>query len=99
CGLLLHELLSNCVKHAFPGSRSGTIEITLCRHPQEAYVLTVRDDGVGLPPGLDVRTTASLGLRLVHLLAAQLHGSLTFESRQGTTVSLTLREPPSAVSD
>jgi PAS domain S-box-containing protein len=99
CGLLLHELLSNCVKHAFPGSRGGTVGITLCRHPQGPYVLTVRDNGVGLPPGLDVRTTASLGLRLVYLLAAQLQGSLTFESREGTTVTLSLGEPPSHVSD
>ena len=93
CGLLLHELLSNCVRHAFPGGRSGTIGVTLRRHPQCPYVLTVRDDGAGLPPGLDVRTTASLGLRLVHLLAAQLHGTLTFESGEGTTVTLSFGEP------
>jgi PAS domain S-box-containing protein len=99
CGLLLHELLSNCVKHAFPGNRGGTIGITLCRHSQGPYVLTVRDDGVGLPSGLDVRTTASLGLRLAHLLATQLHGSLTFESRQGTTVTLAFGEPTSTVND
>jgi PAS domain S-box-containing protein len=99
CGLLLHELLSNCVKHAFPGGRGGTIGVTLCQHPQGPYVLTVRDDGVGLPPGLDVCTPASLGLRLVHLLAAQLHGTLTFESREGTTITLSLGEPPSHVSN
>jgi two-component sensor histidine kinase len=88
CGLLLHELLSNCVKHAFPQGQSGTIGITLGKHPQYPYVLMVRDDGAGLPPGLDVHTTASLGLRLVHLLAAQLQGTLTFESGEGTTVTL-----------
>jgi PAS domain S-box-containing protein len=99
CGLLLHELLSNCVKHAFPGGRSGTIRVTLCRQPQGTHELTVRDDGVGLPEGLDVRATVSLGLRLVHLLAAQLHGMLTFESRQGTTVTLAFGEPPSHVSN
>jgi PAS domain S-box-containing protein len=99
CGLLLHELLSNCVKHAFPESRSGTIGIALHRHLQETFVLTVHDDGVGLPPGLDVYSTASLGLRLVHLLAAQLHGSLTFGSSQGTTVTLSFGEPASPVSD
>jgi len=93
CGLLLHELLSNCVRHAFPGGRSGTIRATLRRHPQCPYVLTVRDDGAGLPLGLDVHTTASLGLRLVHLLAAQLHGTLTFESREGTTVTLSFGDP------
>jgi PAS domain S-box-containing protein len=98
CGLLLHELLSNCVKHAFPESRSGTIEVSLHRNPQRTYVLTVCDNGVGLPPELDVRNTVSLGLRLAHLLAAQLHGTLMFESREGTSVTLTFSELPSLVS-
>jgi PAS domain S-box-containing protein len=90
CGLLLHELLSNCLKHAFPAGRSGSIAVTLRRHPQDIYVLTVHDNGMGLPPGLDVRTTTSLGLQLVYLLAAQLGGRLTFASSDGTTVTLTL---------
>jgi PAS domain S-box-containing protein len=99
CGLLLHELLSNCVKHAFPGGRSGTIGVTLCRHPQGSYVLTVRDNGAGLPPGLDVCNSASLGLRLAHILASQLHGTLTFTSCEGTTVTLAFGERPSHVSN
>jgi two-component sensor histidine kinase len=90
CGLLLHELLSNCLKHAFPDGRSGSIAVTLRQHPQDIYVLTVHDNGVGLPPSLDVRTTTSLGLQLVHLLAGQLGGRLTFASSEGTTVTLTL---------
>jgi two-component sensor histidine kinase len=98
CGLLLHELLSNCVKHAFPEGRSGTIGVTLQRHLQGPYVLTVRDDGVGFPSGLDIHTTASLGLRLVHLLTAQLHGTLTCESHEGTTVTLSFGESSSDVS-
>jgi PAS domain S-box-containing protein len=93
CGLLLHELLSNCVKHGFPDSRSGTISVALGGHSPGLYVLTVCDDGVGLPPGLDVPTAASLGLRLVRLLAAQIHGTLTFESGEGTTVTLSFGEP------
>jgi PAS domain S-box-containing protein len=95
CGLLLHELLSNGVKHAFPDGRSGTIAVTLRRQSLRTYILTVRDTGVGLPPGVDVRATASLGWRLIHLLAAQLHGTLTCESHEGTTVTLTFRELPS----
>jgi PAS domain S-box-containing protein len=98
CGLLLHELLSNCIKHAFPGDRSGTIEVTLRRNRQHRFVLTVSDDGVGLPPGLDVHTTSSLGLQLVHLLAAQLHGTVRFEQHEGTTSTLTFDELPSSVS-
>jgi PAS domain S-box-containing protein len=99
CGLLLHELLSNCIRHAFPGGRSGTIRVTLEQPPQGAYVLTVRDNGVGLPPGLDVQATASLGLRLVHLLTAQVHGRLTFESHGGTVVTLSFGDPSLEVRD
>jgi len=99
CGLLLHELLSNCVRHAFPDNRSGIIEVTLHRNPQRTYVLIVCDNGVGLPPDLDVRTTASLGLRLVHVLAEQLHGTLMFESHQGTCVTLSFGEFPSHLSN
>jgi len=99
CGLLLHELLSNCVKHAFPGGRSGTIGVTLCRQPQGSYVLTVRDDGAGLPPGLDVCNSASLGLRLAQILAGQLHGTLTFKSCEGTTATLSFGERPSHVNN
>jgi PAS domain S-box-containing protein len=95
CGLLLHELLANCLKHAFPDGRSGTIGVTLRRQSQHTYVLTVCDTGVGLPPGLDVRATASLGWKLVRLLAAQLHGTLACESHEGTTVTLIFRELPS----
>jgi PAS domain S-box-containing protein len=97
CGLLLHELLSNCVKHAFPNGRHGTIGITLHRQSWHSYVLSVRDNGVGLPPEFEAHTAPSLGWQLVHLLAAQLHGTLMCESRDGTTVTCTFREHPSHV--
>jgi PAS domain S-box-containing protein len=98
CALLLHELLSNCLKHAFPGGRSGTIAVTLHGHSAHTYVLTVRDNGVGLPPGLAVPSAASLGLRLVYLLAEQLHGTLRFEQREGTSVTLTFGDLATHVS-
>ncbi len=98
CGLLLHELLSNCVKHAFPGGRSGIIKVSLHRNPPRTCILSVSDDGVGLPLELDVQNTASLGLQLVHLLAEQLHGTISFEQHEGTTITLTFDEVPSPVS-
>ncbi len=60
---------------------------------EDEYVLTVSDNGVGLPPELDWRTTESLGLKLVNLWATyQLAGSLEVESREGVTVTIRFRE-------
>ena len=58
--------------------------------------LIVRDTGIGVPAGRDVRTTGTLGWRLVQLLAAQLHGTLTVEHAAGTTVTLTFAPGPTA---
>ena len=76
CGLILNELASNAIKHAFPAGRSGTITVALDYAPAtRAACLRVHDDGVGLPAGLDWRESSSLGLRLVQMLAGQLRGT------------------------
>ena len=84
CGLIVNELVSNCIKHAYPGDRKGTIDV---RFEQDAagYRLSVRDDGVGLPPGLDYRNTTSLGLELVNILGGQINGTLDVQSSPGDT--------------
>lgn len=75
CGLIVNELVSNALKHAFPDGRQGRIgvvfeaEKTQCR-------LAVRDDGVGLPAGFDVGRSPSLGLKLVQALTKKLRGTL-----------------------
>lgn len=72
CGLLINELVTNALKHAFADGRSGVVEVRLERVDGEAR-LTVRDDGVGLPEGVSVDGGGSgLGLQLVPLLAQQL---------------------------
>jgi two-component sensor histidine kinase len=91
CGLLLNELLSNALKHAFPDGRSGEISIELRVEPPATGVLTVRDTGIGFPDAVDFRSTASLGLQLVCLLAEQLGGTLLLERQGGT--HWTLRFP------
>ena len=73
-GLLLHELVSNCCKHAFPGLRSGEITIVIASR-RDRTKLVVSDTGQGLPPGFDYRQTSSLGLSLVHGLVRQLRGT------------------------
>lgn len=91
CGLILNELVTNSLKHAFPGGRSGEIRVEL--HSQNGeIVLRVSDDGVGLPPGFDCRRSASLGLRIVHILAGQVNGNLTCRS-EGRGAGFTLAFP------
>jgi two-component sensor histidine kinase len=75
CGLILNELLSNCLKHAFPSGK-GEIRVEFRLETPRGYLLTVADDGVGVPNHVDFRTTSSLGLRLVRALANQLHGTI-----------------------
>jgi len=88
CGLLLNELVTNALKHAFPGERSGCIRVTLERATPQTVGLTVADDGAGLPVTLDPSATSSLGLQLVSLLTQQLHGTVNFERGQGTAVHI-----------
>jgi PAS domain S-box-containing protein len=87
CGLILNELISNAVRHAFPGGRQGKIHIEL--RAGEAFTeLIVRDDGIGMPVGVDSRTSPTLGLRLIRTLAEQVEGELDVRSHGGTEVCL-----------
>lgn len=88
-GLVLNELISNSLKHAFPAGRRGRIAVRLERESDATMRLTVSDDGIGLPPGMTPTFTPSLGLKLVAALAAQLDGDFSLETRQGTVASLT----------
>lgn len=74
CGLILNELISNAFKHGFPTS-AGVIKLTLKNRPESTCILTVEDNGVGIPSDLDFKTSKTLGLRLVQLLTRQIHGS------------------------
>ncbi len=76
CGLIVNELVSNALKHAFPEGRAGTIAVSLT-FAGSSWRLVVEDDGVGLPPGGERSRTRSLGLELVATLAEQLGGELT----------------------
>ena len=79
CGLIINELVSNALKHAFPDERSGRITVQLDPAMGQVFVLRVSDDGVGLPPDLDPERTSTLGLQLVFNLTGQLHGHLTVD--------------------
>jgi PAS domain S-box-containing protein len=90
CGLIINELVSNALKHAFP-DRKG--EITVEFHDRDGtYTLMVADDGVGMPHTIDYRTTETLGLRLVVMLGEdQLDGEVRLAKKRGTEFCITFR--------
>ncbi len=86
CSLIINELVSNSLKHAFPDGKKG--EIKIAAHPlnENEIELVVSDNGVGLPKTVDFRKTDSLGLHLVNLLAeGQLHGDIKLDRKKGTS--------------
>jgi len=89
CGLILNELFSNALKHAFRGREGGRVTVRLREDGAGRARLDVCDDGVGFPAGFDWRSAPSLGLRLVQMLARQLHAAVELESANGTTFTIT----------
>jgi PAS domain S-box-containing protein len=89
CGLILNELASNALKHAFRGRADGVVAVSLHAGPEGRVCLRVRDNGTGLPAGLDWRQADSLGLRLVQMLAGQLHATVEVTGQEGTEFAVT----------
>jgi len=91
--LALAELVHNAIEHGFAERDSGHVEVAMRRVPGE-LIMTVRDDGAGLPRDFDARTSANLGLEIVRtVIEDDLRGTLSFSSARGTTV--TVRVPVS----
>lgn len=88
CGLILNELLSNALKHAFPTGRSGEIHIALQVDAAQQVTLVVSDTGIGLPVELDFLNAETLGLQLISTLTEQLEGTLTVDRDNGTVFTL-----------
>ncbi|HEX5100000.1 MAG TPA: histidine kinase dimerization/phosphoacceptor domain -containing protein [Polyangiaceae bacterium] len=91
CGLILNELMTNALKHAFPEGRAGTLRVALRREAPDRVVLGVSDDGVGLPDAHDGARRGSLGWRLVKAFAEQLGAELRVSSEAGTKVEVAFR--------
>ncbi|RKX74082.1 MAG: hypothetical protein DRP87_17645, partial [Spirochaetes bacterium] len=83
-GLILTELVSNSIKHAFPEGEEGEIEIKLFKETAGNIILEVRDNGVGLPGELDIEKTGRFGLELVDVLIKKLQGSAYLNTEEGT---------------
>jgi len=77
CGLIVNELTSNALKHAFPEGRTGQITVNFEHDRSDHAILSVSDDGVGIPESFDFDRSETLGVQLVHVLAGQLCGAVT----------------------
>jgi two-component sensor histidine kinase len=91
-GLIVSELVSNSLKHAFPDGRRGSITISLNLVPEDELELTVSDNGVGMARGVDEAGSETLGLSLVKSLADQLHADIQLDRTLGTSYRFRFRE-------
>ena len=95
CSLILHELVTNAIRHAFPAEARGTLRISLTRTADRTACLTVGDDGVGLAGPLPSKPDGGLGFHLVKTLARQLGADVRVDGTSGTAVSVLFPlEPP-----
>jgi len=92
CGLILNELISNSLKHAFPEDRKGKIRLEVKHGSDDTIILRVADDGIGFPKNLDFRQSESFGLQIANLLVGQLEGTIELDRTKGTAFTVTFRE-------
>ena len=93
---MVNELVTNSLKYAFKGRDSGCLTVSIRAAGERRYSLTVRDDGIGLEPGLNVSSAGSLGLRLVRILVTQLHGQLSCSNGDGSEFRVDFPEGPNS---
>ena len=93
CALITNELVTNCLKHAFPGSKAGEIRIELNLDEQGSYTLLISDDGVGFAKDVDFPDGRTLGLQLVSTLAEQLRASVVLDKSAGTSFKISFSKP------
>ena len=94
CGLIVNELVSNALKHAFPGGKRGDIKIDLATEPNGHVFLSVSDNGCGIPDELGLGNTTTLGLQLVTLLTDQLGAELAIQRSNPTRFTLRFKVEP-----
>jgi two-component sensor histidine kinase len=91
CGLILNELATNAIKHAFADRPAGEISFRIWAESDELVHMTIADDGQGFAPNQDWRTADTLGLQLVRMLTEQLQGTIDVSTSEGTSFHLSFR--------
>ena len=92
CGLIINELISNTLKHAFPEGKKGDIAVDLHPDRDNRLTLVVSDTGIGLPEDIDINDAKTLGLQLISDLVNQLKGTLEIERDGGTAFKITFNQ-------
>jgi two-component sensor histidine kinase len=93
CGLIVNELVTNALTHAFPGGRKGEIGVDL--HQQgDNLVLSVADNGIGMSPNLRIEDAQTFGLRIARTLTLQLGGTIAVTHEAGTRVRVVFPAVP-----
>jgi two-component sensor histidine kinase len=92
CGLILTELITNALRHAFPKGGPGEIRVALAKADDDWFELWVSDNGIGLDDDHEELESSALGLTLVRLLVEQLEGTMTVGSEKGTDIRIRFPE-------
>ena len=93
-GLIINELINNTVKHAFPDGTPGKVEIKIGRIDKKIEV-EYRDNGVGMPDGVDFENSSSLGLTVIRNLTKQIDGKIGYTYDNGTCIKIVFTESES----
>ena len=91
--LIVNEAICNAYKHAFKNKKYGKIEVGIIKEKETIYVLTIKDDGIGLPEEFNIKKLTSIGFDLIDGLARQLKGKLIINSSAGTEIKITFSSP------
>ncbi|MGL4377461.1 MAG: PAS domain-containing sensor histidine kinase, partial [Microcoleaceae cyanobacterium] len=92
CGLIVNELVSNSLKHAFPQEKTGIIQVCCYQNEEKRIYLKIKDNGIGFPQNRDFRNTNSMGFQVVCTLIRQLKGCIEIDRTGGTTFDLNFTE-------
>ncbi len=99
CGLIVNELLTNSLIHAFPGGAKGQIKVTFQREGDDGYLLAVSDNGIGLSADPESSKPQTLGMQLIQSIAQQLKARTSYEVGDGTSFTMSFSEYREAGSD
>jgi two-component sensor histidine kinase len=91
CGFVINEVVSNSIKHAFPGGRKGEINIEFHSDDEKSFRMVIRDNGIGFKT--DLAKSHTLGLQLVSAVMEHIEGSIKLDSSGGTRLEIAFREP------
>ena len=91
CGFVINELVSNSIKHAFPGGRKGEINMEFHSEGEKGFRMVIKDNGIGFKT--DLAKSNTLGLQLVNAVVEHIDGKIKLDSSGGTRLEITFREP------